>query len=280
MVNVLHKNLTGADAVHPFGFVQSTDPGAVGANLCWIDTSVGPPYVLRLRNVSNTGWLVFTTGPSGPVGPQGVPGPPNSFIVSGVPPYVNVQDVKVGAASSGGTFTSGAWRTRTLNSLMSDTLGISSLNNNQVTLPAGIYRCMVSAPAYAVADHLIRLQNITDGVTLGRGTTEYSANGGAQPITQSRSVLSGRFSLSGQKVIEVQHYCGVTQATNGFGVGAANSNALDGGAESYTMAEFWLEGTVPPFFSSTALTEVPSFDMVRRRATVANMLIPPAGGNG
>lgn len=279
MVNVLHKNLTGADAVHQFALIQPTDPGAVGASLCWMDTSV-TPYVLRLRNLSNTGWLVFTTGPSGPVGPQGVPGPPLSYNVTFTTPYVNVQDVKIGPASSGGGFTAGAWRTRTLNTVVSDAFGISSLSSNQVTLPAGVYRCFVSAPAYEVNNHLIRLQNITDGVTLGRGTTEYSAGGTSIGIGSSRSYLSGRFMLSGRKALEVQHYCGTTKSFAGFGVGAGQSFTLDDGPESYAIAEFWLEGAPAPIFGSTSQTELPSFDPIRRQAQIANMNIPPAGGNG
>src|SRR5690242_14620433 len=40
--------------------------------------------------------------------------------------------------AAGGTFTSGAWRTRTLNEELRNTLG-ASLASNQITLPAGSY---------------------------------------------------------------------------------------------------------------------------------------------
>jgi len=35
-------------------YVQSTDPGAVGAGVFWVDTT--PTFVLRVRNFTDTGW--------------------------------------------------------------------------------------------------------------------------------------------------------------------------------------------------------------------------------
>jgi hypothetical protein len=37
-------------------YVQSTDPGAVGAGQLWSDTSGNPP-VLKIRNTANGAWL-------------------------------------------------------------------------------------------------------------------------------------------------------------------------------------------------------------------------------
>lgn len=59
-----HNNLTGAIAVHPAWYVQSSDPGAVGAGKGWVDTSSGSgtsaaPYPLKKRNASNAGWDVI-----------------------------------------------------------------------------------------------------------------------------------------------------------------------------------------------------------------------------
>jgi hypothetical protein len=64
MATTLHKNLTGADAIHPAAYVQSTDPGAVGAAKLWVDTSSGAgtaasPYPLKKRNAGDTGWDVI-----------------------------------------------------------------------------------------------------------------------------------------------------------------------------------------------------------------------------
>jgi hypothetical protein len=60
---MLHKDLIGDEAVHPAAFKASADPGAVGAGKFWIDTSVGPPYTLKVRDAADTGWeLVGTLG--------------------------------------------------------------------------------------------------------------------------------------------------------------------------------------------------------------------------
>lgn len=50
-----HRNITGLDALHPFHIRQAGDPGAIGADKGWLDTSVSPPR-LRIRNATNTGW--------------------------------------------------------------------------------------------------------------------------------------------------------------------------------------------------------------------------------
>ncbi len=50
-----HRNITGLDALHPFSIRQAVDPGAIGADKGWWDTSVNPPR-FRVRNALNTGW--------------------------------------------------------------------------------------------------------------------------------------------------------------------------------------------------------------------------------
>ncbi len=144
-------------------------------------------------------------------------------------PYINIQDQKA-QNTVGGSFTSGAWRTRVLNTTVSDTASISSLASNQVTLPAGTYRVFAQAPAYQVNGHQTRLQNITASTTLVTGTSQQS--GGAQNNTTT-SIVAGIFTLGVSSALEVQHQCATTNGTNGFGV-AANFTT-----EVYTVAEFW-----------------------------------------
>lgn len=45
----------GREELHEIGYVQSDDPGAVGARKTWIDTSK-TPFVLKIRNQANDGW--------------------------------------------------------------------------------------------------------------------------------------------------------------------------------------------------------------------------------
>jgi hypothetical protein len=151
--------------------------------------------------------------------------------VVGVPPYVSIQDQKT-QNTAGGTFTSGSWQTRTLNTEVTDTASIASIASNQITLPAGTYRIRATAPAFKTDAHQTRLWNATDSSLLLTGTTEISA---ASDGTQTRSEVSGRFTLSGTKAIELQHQCATTGTTTGFG-SAANFTT-----EVYSSVELWKE---------------------------------------
>lgn len=55
MADIQHSAITGSDAVHPSDFYQSADPGAVGADKSWKDTTTSPPIQKR-RNSGDTGW--------------------------------------------------------------------------------------------------------------------------------------------------------------------------------------------------------------------------------
>jgi len=66
--------------------------------------------------------------------------------------YILINDTK-SSGTHGGTFSSGAWRTRDLNTIVSDTGGHASLSSNQITLEAGTYECFISCPAFDVENH-------------------------------------------------------------------------------------------------------------------------------
>ena len=54
MANVQHESLITAN-LHPPGYVQASDPGAVGAGKLWTDTSGGTGYwVTKMRNIANS----------------------------------------------------------------------------------------------------------------------------------------------------------------------------------------------------------------------------------
>lgn len=149
-------------------------------------------------------------------------------------PYVNVQDQKA-ANTQGGDATSGAWRTRDLNTLHADTHGIVlRLSSNQLYLPAGAYTTRIRAPAFQVSSHQARLQNISLGTTIMYGAAMYSNSSAAYATTDS--VIAGRFVLNAATFLEVQHQVQVTNTGDGFGV-AANFASI----EVYTVAEFWRE---------------------------------------
>lgn len=56
MARVSHKDLTTSD-LHAPGYVQTSDPGATGASIQWIDTSAGAgKWLNKIRKSDNSGW--------------------------------------------------------------------------------------------------------------------------------------------------------------------------------------------------------------------------------
>lgn len=145
--------------------------------------------------------------------------------------YVCARDKKT-QGTQGGTFTSGAWRTRDINEEQSDVKGICSVGSNQITLDAGTYRALIRCPAFDVDRNQARLYDNTGTAVLLLGSSQYydKDNQG-----YGCSLIIGRFTLSETSVLEVQHRCDTTRADLGFGVYA---NYTD---EIYTIAEFWRE---------------------------------------
>ena len=128
---------------------------------------------------------------------------------------LHVRDEKA-TNTSGGTFTSGAWQTRTLNTSLTNEISGASLASNQITLPSGTYYIFGSANiGYNVGNHAAKLRNITDSLDTIIGSSEYVPTGTG---TSNKSYVIGRFTIASQKVFELQHQCGSTVGTDGFGV--------------------------------------------------------------
>jgi hypothetical protein len=120
------------------------------------------------------------------------------------------------SGTAGGTFTSGAWRTRDLQTEQHDGPGACTLpGSNQFTLLAGTYEVDARAPAFYVNSHQAILYNVTDAGTTLTGTSEYSGVGTAYSVTPS--VIRGVFTIAATKTFEVRHQCTSTNTTFGFG---------------------------------------------------------------
>lgn len=121
--------------------------------------------------------------------------------------YVRVTDQK-SSGTAAASVTSGAWRTRELNT-EEDPDGLVTVASNQMTLQPGVWLAFCTAEALVVANTArLRLQNITDGATLVQGNNN---NNSATPGASTLSLL-GAFSISAAKVIELQHYSSGTGA--------------------------------------------------------------------
>jgi len=143
--------------------------------------------------------------------------------------YVCVVDQK-SSGTNGGTFTSGAWRTRDLNTEQADSDGLCSLSSNQITLAAGVYRCRIILPAYQTQRHKSRLYNTTAAAVILDGSSEYGVPG---VNVQTHSFIVGQFTIAASQALEIQHRTNTTSATVGFGV------ASNLATEIYTQAQFW-----------------------------------------
>jgi len=175
-------------------------------------TTVDSPQLAGL-NLGHASDTTLTRAAAGVVAVEGV----NVLTDLGV---LHVRDVKA-SGTDAGTFTSGAWQTRTLNTTVLNTIASAALASNQISLPAGTYEIYAKAPGFRVSNHQAKLVNITDTADILLGTTEYADNG--TDGEQTSSIIQGRFTLSGTKTIELQHRCSSTLASTGLGFGTGNS---------------------------------------------------------
>jgi hypothetical protein len=145
--------------------------------------------------------------------------------------YAIIADQKA-QNTAGGTFTSGAWRTRDLNTEIADADGIVSISSNQFTLGAGSYLICWDCPAHMVGQHQTRLQNITTATTVVVGLSQ---NAQTSDFVTNNSSGRARVTLAGSTVFEIQHRCTTTKTTDGLGV-CANFTT-----EQYSLVEIFKE---------------------------------------
>lgn len=152
---------------------------------------------------------------------------PEWVSITGAPDAV-LEDQKA-SATEGGTFTSGAWRTRDLNTEVRDPSSLVSIAANEFT-PTVAGWVDWSAPASNVGQHKTRLFNVTDATVAGVGSSEQSA-GSADTATRS---VGGAPVVAG-KAYRIEHQCSSTAATLGFGRAAGFATTV----EVYTRVQFW-----------------------------------------
>lgn len=116
--------------------------------------------------------------------------------------------------TAGGTFTSGSYVKRVLNTTLINTISGCTLTSSVISLPAGTYNVLGYAPALGVAAHRTRLQNTTAGTTIALGQNGFSASASN---VQAPSIVDTTFTLSVTSNIELQHRCETTVNTNGLG---------------------------------------------------------------
>lgn len=162
-----------------------------------------PPYIMRRRGVAE---IISALGEN----------------------YASLVDSKPYGTASG-TFTAGAWRTRDITAVEYDPSGIVlDLTANQFTLAAGSYFIFAKASALRVGTHAVRIADDV-GTELILGATGYSnpTVGGSAAFMNAASdaFVSGRITLVSETILELQHRCNSTYATNGFGISGTDPSA-------------------------------------------------------
>ena len=133
------------------------------------------------------------------------------------------------SGTNGGSSTATTWTKRTLNTTIINNISGASIAASVITLPAGSYIVTASAPCYESNLFKIRFQNTTDSTTAALGTSEYDGSS----AVQTRGILSGYFTITGNKNFELQHWVQTTRANLGFG----NPTSIASVSEVYTTIQ-------------------------------------------
>ena len=134
--------------------------------------------------------------------------------------------------ADGGTFTSGQWQVRDLNTEYYDPDSIVTLSNNIFVLNAGYYFIRFSATAHRVGTHKCVLFRES-------GTQTIFANGSSERLVtdggSNRSEGVWRGQISGTVNLQIRHRCSDTRNNDGLG------KASTADTEVYTIVEIFKE---------------------------------------
>jgi len=137
------------------------------------------------------------------------------------------------AGTDGGTFTSGSWQTRDLQTEITDIDGIVTISANEFTLAAGTYLINWNCCAFQCNSHKSRLYDVTGTASLGMGMPQWTQS---LDHGSNNSEGSTRITPSGSNVYRIEHRCSLTKADQGFGVPADFSEP-----EIFTRVEIYKE---------------------------------------
>ena len=115
--------------------------------------------------------------------------------------YAIIEDQKSNG-TDGGSYTTGSFVSRTLNTIVADTIGIT-LSSNQITLSSGVYKFEIQAPGNACNRTKAILRNITDSTNALIGTSTWSDPTAAN---QTFSLINGILTIGSSKTFAVQQY--------------------------------------------------------------------------
>ena len=144
------------------------------------------------------------------------------------------------SGTAGGDFTLGAWRTRAINTVLTNEIG-ASLADNQITLPAGTYWIEAEVPGFICGLHKAKLFNVSDNADVMLGSSDMSL-AVTNRYANTPSYVIGQFTIAAEKTFELQHQCGTTRLADGFGPAASF------GTEVFVTVRIWKAADLPAVF--------------------------------
>jgi len=145
--------------------------------------------------------------------------------VAGEPWILQQQET---AGSDGGTFNSGGWRTRDLNTEVLDDGANVSISSGTITIEPGTYYIQGCAVAQNVNQHQLRLYDVGNATELVIGMSGKHGNFNAPAL------IHGVITIASQTTIELQHQSSGTETNKGFGA-ASDMGVI----EVYAHLEGW-----------------------------------------
>ena len=218
-------------------------PSTTIAYQLWADTTTG---LLKQRNAANTAWialltLVGITGadirnvPAGIISATNVQAALNELDTKKTSvQMMHIRDEKA-VGTSGGTSIVGE-NTRTLNTVVRNTITGASLAANVVTLPAGTFRVRGRAPCHRGTRHKAYLYNTSAAALSIAGSNQYADS---TTSSSSDSTIIGVVTLASAANFELRQSIATALATNGLGL---EMNVAASGIEVYS--ELWIDKEV------------------------------------
>ena len=150
---------------------------------------------------------------------------------------LHVRDEK-GQDTNGGTNSAGV-NTRELNTVKTNEITGASLSSNQITLPAGTYYIEATVPAYRVNRNVGYLYNTTDSSITIQGIPAFGD--GTNGLVATVSPITGRFTISAQKVLTIRHWTLNSIAGAGLGLSSVQpgTSNVTGIISIYTDVKIW-----------------------------------------
>lgn len=220
----LATNLTVDAYGHVTAAANGTSASSVGA-------PSDSPFLTTGSTVSLTNYSIITAGSNITITSASACG--GQLIIhstSAGSDYIHVRDEK-SSGTAGGTFLSGSWIARAINTEVSDSGSHASISGSQIILAAGTYLCDIICPACQVDHHRGVLYNTSASSAIIYGTNATASTAAA---VTTLSNIRGKFILGSQSALEIRHRA--TTDGGGESFGYASNFGVN---EVYTDAQFW-----------------------------------------